>query len=352
MIALQSRDPAALHPLRLEVFEHRRESYRLSEEQADVQALFIKILADLAPTDSSRPDIIAPGFDAPLWARLCGHGLTALGLPEEIGGDGADLVDVAMLVESLGRHLVPAPFVATIAASRALAAVAALDDGAAGRLAGEVCARVLKGAEVLALQVERRPAGRAPGSPSAVRCLVGEPGRLSLAGPEQGDEPVLLLEGPRADLLIERTRAEERLLTAASLVGAASRASELAVEFAQHRRTRGVPIGSLQAISHPLASCAIEQASARNLVLRAAWYVDHEPQAHRELVPAALVYAGDTARHTVEVAVHTHGGAGVCLESEVSSCFSWVQSTVLSAVRRADLIAEVGNWLAVDSARP
>lgn len=350
MIVLQSRDPAALHPLQLEVFEHRRESYRLSEERADVQALFIKILADLAPTSTARPDIVGPEFDATMWARLCGHGFTALGLPEEVGGDGADLVDVALLAESLGRHLIPAPFVATIVASRALAAVATQQTGAGATVARGVCDRVFAGAEVLALQVERRPVGRAPGSPSVVRCLVGEPGRLLLTGPTEADPAVVLLEGPAADVVSERARAEERVLTAASLVGAASWASELAVEFAQQRRTRGVPIGSLQAISHPLATCAVEQASARNLFLRAAWYLDHEPSAHRELVPAALVYAGDTARHTVEVALHTHGGAGVCLESEVSRCFTWVQGTVLAAVRRADLIAEVGDWLAADSA--
>lgn len=60
----------------------------------------------------------------------------------------------------------------------------------------------------------------------------------------------------------------------------------IAAEFAKSRYTLGVPIATLQAISHPLANMVITVEGGRNLARRAAWFLDNEPHARPELAPS------------------------------------------------------------------
>ena len=86
------------------------------------------------------------------------------------------------------------------------------------------------------------------------------------------------------------------MLTAAALVGLVEETMTIAAEFAKTRYTLGVPISTLQGISHPLANIAITVQGGRNLARRAAWFLDNEPDERPELAP-------------VGVRVHGRGGA-------------------------------------------
>ena len=72
---------------------------------------------------------------------------------------------------------------------------------------------------------------------------------------------------------------EWRILTAAALVGLGDAALRLGVQYAKDRHAFGAPIGSFQAIAHPLVDAATGIEGARRLVHRAAWFADHEPEA-------------------------------------------------------------------------
>ena len=56
------------------------------------------------------------------WAELGGLGWLGLHVPEELGGSGFGLPETLVVVEELGRHLAPGPFVPTVIASAVLAA--------------------------------------------------------------------------------------------------------------------------------------------------------------------------------------------------------------------------------------
>jgi len=60
---------------------------------------------------------------------------------------------------------------------------------------------------------------------------------------------------------------------------------------------------------------------ARRLVWKAAWLADHEPDVEPHLVPMAFTHACRTAVQAATVAVHTQGGLGVTLESDVQLFF-------------------------------
>ena len=76
------------------------------------------------------------GYDESLWKLLCEQvGAAALVVPEEFGGAGGELADAAVVLEELGKALVPTPLLGTTLAELALLAADEPDTDALERLA-------------------------------------------------------------------------------------------------------------------------------------------------------------------------------------------------------------------------
>ena len=56
----------------------------------------------------------ARGFTDELWGQVSGLGWTGLAFPEQYGGTGGSFLDLAVLLEEMGRSLMPGPFFATV----------------------------------------------------------------------------------------------------------------------------------------------------------------------------------------------------------------------------------------------
>ena len=93
----------------------------------------------------------------------------------------------------------------------------------------------------------------------------------------------------------------------------------IAAEFSKTRFTLGVPISTLQAISHPLANIAITVQAGRNLARRAAWFLDNEPDERRELAPSVFVFMAEEAAKAATMSVHVQGGLGVSAEAAATA---------------------------------
>jgi len=253
-----------------------------------------------------------------------------MALPESAGGDGATLVDLTLVAEAIGRSLAPVPWVDHVCATRLLARLgaaepdvvrgtrlAALDpqhDSVTGtRLvpAGSIADQVIvrDGADVVHLAFDTRPA------------KVDNIGRLPMAwvDPAAADNRTVLAGGPDALAEYQRALDEWRLLTASALVGLVEQALAIAAEFAKTRYTLGVPISTLQGISHPLANIAITVQGGRNLARRAAWFLDNEPDERPELAPSAFVFMAEEAAKAATMAVHVQGGLGVSAEAAATA---------------------------------
>ncbi len=314
-------------------YELRRQDYSLSADHIQLQTAYAKFFGNRCPLELVRA-AEATGFDKNLWEQLCGTGASSMALPESAGGDGATLVDLTLVAEELGRVIAPVPWIDHVCAARLLAGLGALDteDGAdvlAGRLvlaldsrvraaegprliaAGSVADRVIvrQGDDVVALSYATRPA------------KVDNIGRLPMAwvDPAAADRRVVLGSGASALAQYERALDEWQVLTAAALVGLIEETLRVAAEFAKTRYTLGVPISTLQAISHPLANIAIVVQSGRNLARRAAWFLDNEPEAQPALAGAAFVYLAEEAAKAATMAVQVQGGLGVSTESAASA---------------------------------
>lgn len=311
-------------------YELRRLDYSLTEDHIDLQTAyrqFFKTHSDIETVRAAEPS----GFDKSLWERLCAMGATTMALPESVGGDGATLVDLSLVAEELGRSLAPVPWIDHVVAARLLARLGALDSEEIlqgtqivgldpqqvastgtrlipiGSIADHLLVR--DGQDVVKLEFSTRPA------------RVDNIGKLPMAwvDPAAADTRAVLASGPDALAEYQRALDEWRVLTAAALVGLVEETMTIAAEFAKSRYTLGVPIGTLQGISHPLANIAITVQSGRGLVRRAAWFLDNEPEERPELAPSAFVFMAEEAAKAATMAVHVQGGLGVSAEAAATA---------------------------------
>jgi alkylation response protein AidB-like acyl-CoA dehydrogenase len=316
--------------------EIRQADFSLEEEHRALREAFAAFLARECPVERVRA--AEPlGFDEKLWRGLVGMRAQAMGVPEASGGDGAGLVELVLVAEEIGRSVAPVPFVETAVAARLLSHC--------GAAAEALCAEVVEGSKLVTLALapmrggspQLVPAGAAA---DAIVALVGDDlvavsrptpfehvanhgcaplARLDLRGPRT--VVATLLSGPEAAAAFEVAVREWKLLMAAAQVGMAAAALPIAVDFATNRLAFGVPIATYQAISHPLADSYTGILGARRLVWQAAWFADHEPDGWRHLIPMAFVYACRVAMETATTGVHTQGGLGFTLESDMQLYF-------------------------------
>ena len=291
-----------------------------------------------------------------------------MGVTADRGGDDAGLVELAIVAEEIGRHAAPVPLVETMVAARLLAAV----DGDA--------ARAPRSSASSPARSRRSPSPARTSGPQLVPGGAVAPIVVGL----RDDALVLLADGHRAGtggqpgvraVGVARPRRrrrdpdrhaaraafaaakdEWRILTAAALVGLGDAAEGLGVQYAKDRHAFGAAIGSFQAIAHPLVDAAIGIEGARRLVYRAAWFADHEPEALGARASTAFVHAAEAAERAGAVAIHTQGGFGFTLESDVQLFYRRAKGWALvGGDRRGELrrVAEhlVGASASDDGAR-
>lgn len=121
----------------------------------------------------------------------------------------------------------------------------------------------------------------------------------------------------------------ERITAAASAVGGGLRAVDLAVEYANDRRVFDQPIGAHQAIQHPLSDSYADLLCAREIMYKAAWKWDQDDDASLEANVAKL-RASEAATEAADRAIQTHGGNGFSSEYEVFTL--WENARVTQTV--------------------
>jgi alkylation response protein AidB-like acyl-CoA dehydrogenase len=323
----------------------RRQDYRLGAEQLalrdSVRAYFDKTVG------TSRVRAAEPeGFDLDLWDELQERAFVPMALPESAGGDGAGLVELALLVEEVGRHAVPAPIVEVLTAARGLARIDPVP-----ALLSRMCDR---GAIVTVApgQDDRR---LVPSGAIAEAALAQRGDDLVLisgqSGPAEGNLACMPLRwwtmagatviGTAGDWWdIER---DWHVLTAAMLIGLAQASLDLGVRYAKERSAFGAQIGSFQAVSHPLVDAFNDIESARRLLWRAAWFCDNEPESIGPLALCALIAAADAAETAGATAIHTQGGFGFTLESDVHIYYRRAKGWAAVAGNRRSLLRRIAR---------
>jgi alkylation response protein AidB-like acyl-CoA dehydrogenase len=125
----------------------------------------------------------------------------------------------------------------------------------------------------------------------------------------------------------------ERITGAAICVGIGRYALARAAAYARDREVWGVPIGTHQGVSHPLAKAKIEVELAALMTAKAAWQHD-QGQPAGEASNMAKYAAAEAALAAVDAAIQTHGGNGMASEYGLADLWGMVRLLRIAPVSR------------------
>jgi alkylation response protein AidB-like acyl-CoA dehydrogenase len=320
--------------------------FGLSESQQILKSNVRKFFAAECPIAEVRRAMeTETAYDAGLWEKMTAQGFPGIIFPEEHGGMGLGKVELALLMEEMGRALVPGPFLSTIAAAAVVDACGS--EQQKQEYLGPVCAGGARAALALTDRPARRPLQVREGALTGEKLFVsdaavadflvvaGEPGvhvvRAGACGMRIAAMPAMDLtrklysvefdNTPAAALAnpsgLDRALEIATMAVAAELVGGMQRVLDLAVEYAKTRKQFGKPIGQFQAVQHQLADSYLETESARSAAYYAAWALEENAPDAGTAVSIAKMYASDAARNVGNRGIQVHGGMGFTWENDV-----------------------------------
>lgn len=341
--------------------------FGLSDTQQTLKSTARKFLAAECPLAEVRKlSETDTAFDPALWRKIAEQGWTGILFDEQYGGSGMNMVDMAAVLEEMGRALTPGPYLSTAL----LAGTAIERAGSAAHkskyLTG-ICGGELKC--TLALLEEH-----ASWSPDAVRMEAKKAGSgYTLSGsklfvPDAGVADILVfaarmgnelalfvtptksrglriermpsidgtrplyavvfegLELPAESLLAQGDNARAALAYAlnvattgliAEMVGGMQRLLDITVEYAKTRKQFGKPIGQFQAVQHQCADMLVFTESSRSAAYYAAWVLSENGADADSAISVAKAYASDAYREVGNRAIQVHGGMGFTWENDV-----------------------------------
>jgi alkylation response protein AidB-like acyl-CoA dehydrogenase len=346
----------------------------LSTEQQELAAAVAGFTARHAAVATTRAafDDLGAGRPQPSWQALVEQRLHAIHLPESAGGDGAGLVELAVVLEQAAFGLFPGPLLPTVLAGQLIAEHAG--PPLAGRLLAELASGVTAASAVTSAGLSARRDGDGVGwrvSGETLPVLGAASARILVLGAATGDGGTLwfVLDAAQSaaleivpcepvdltrDVAVVRLRGlpvsaeqilaveEDRVrdlaaaLFAAEATGVARWCQQTGLAHAKVREQFGVPIGSFQAIKHKCARLFARS----ELITAAAWdaAVAHGHDADQFALSAAA--AAVIAPAAVDLALETVtllGGIGYTWEHDVH--LYWRRAISLAA-----LLGPPGAW--------
>jgi alkylation response protein AidB-like acyl-CoA dehydrogenase len=351
--------------------------FGFNQEQELLRATARKFLESECTSEFVRARMAEPaGVTDAFWAKLAEQGWLGLIYPEEYGGAGLGFVDLTVLMEEMGRAVMPGPFFSTVL----LGGLAILEGGSAAQKA-EWLGKIGAG-EAKATLAFTEPNAR--WDAAAVTVTARESGgRFTLSGtklfvqdahladvlvvvartregtrPEDGlslflvprstrgvevkllptmDQTRKLCEVTFADVTVGAdallgskdgawaplSRVLDRATVAlcAEMCGGAQRVLDMTTEYAKIRIAFGKPIGAYQGVKHKAADMLVEIENAKSLTYYAAWAVDENVPEAPLAASMAKAYVSDAFRRAAGTGIQLHGGIGFTWEHDLHLYF-------------------------------
>jgi alkylation response protein AidB-like acyl-CoA dehydrogenase len=339
----------------------------LTEEQSMLRDSARGLISDKAPVSHLRhlrDSKDATGFSRDLWKTFAEMGFSGLLVPEEFGGSGLGCVEAGIVMEEIGRTLMPSPFLST-----AVLAVSALWRGGSAAQKSEHLPKISAGSLLAALAIDEGTKHRPlQTSLQAVRSgngfklngaksfvvdghvadLLIVAARTAGSAGERAGLTLFLVDPKAKGIAIERTVMVDShnaariefdnvdvnadgvlgemdqgfsLLEAVLNIGRGAVASEMVglsdevfgrtVAYLKERKQFGKAIGEFQALQHRAAQLYIEIEITRAAVLKALQALDGDAVSAAAAVAVAKARAGATATRAVQEGVQMHGGMGM-----------------------------------------
>lgn len=324
-----------------------------TDEQRMIGETVRGFFAEHATSARTRAAMAGEGIDRALWTSFAQElGLAGLALPEEAGGAGLGMVELAQVAEAAGTHVAALPLLGHAMLGAALVA------GGNDAQAAEWLPRLAAG-EVIAATAWADPAalsehaGTISGTLDFVAhgavadiLLVHSGDRAWLVDPRAGGvaitpkvtldqtrplATIVLTDAPAEplgdpDAAIAAALAAGWIVLAAEGLGVAQSALDQTVAYARERVQFGRPIGSFQAYKHRLADLVVEIEQARSAVYWAACAVDENSPEAPLALHAAKSFAADTAFFCAGNMIQLHGGIGFTWDHDAHLFFKRARS--------------------------
>jgi len=339
----------------------------LNEEQSMLRDSARGLISDKAPVShlrQLRDTSDATGFSRDLWRAVAEMGFAGLLVPESFGGSGLGCVEAGVVMEEIGRTLMPSPFLSTaVLAASALSrggsaaqqsahlpkiadgwllAAFAIDEGAKHRPLRTSMQAVrsgngfrLNGAKAFVVDghtadlliVAARTAGAAGERDGLTLFLVDAKAngiaieRTAMVdahnaarivfGNVEVDADGVLGEVDQGDRLLQGVLNIGRGAVASEMVGLSEEVFGRTVGYLKERKQFGKSIGEFQALQHRAAQLYIDIEITRAAVLKALQTLDGNFEDAAAAVAVAKARAGSTATLAVQEGVQMHGGMGM-----------------------------------------
>ena len=310
------------------------------------------------------------GYTPELWSKIAELGWLGLTLPEQYGGLDLSYFDLVLILEEMGRAMLPGPFFSTVI----LGAMTLLEAGSDAQKQ-EYLPKVANGETILTMALTEptatyEPAGvqttaKADGSDyvlNGIKLFVPDAqvadAMIVVARTSESDDasqgitmflvdannpgititPLKTISGDKqAEVELKDVRVAasavvgqvdkgwdtiSRILDLAAvgkcaeMLGGAERVLEMTTDYVKERVQFGRPIGSFQAVQHHCANMATDVEGCRYVAYQAAWRVSERLPAVRE-VAIAKAWVSDAYRRVCALGHQSHGAIGFTKEYDL-----------------------------------
>jgi alkylation response protein AidB-like acyl-CoA dehydrogenase len=319
------------------------------------------------------------GLDPALWKKMADLGWLGLVIPEEHGGGGLGYVDLVLVMEEMGRVVLPSPFVWTVMFAEAIKRAGSdnqksllLGKIASGELIATVAyleASAVWSADGISMTARKDGAGYVlNGSKLFVNdAHVADCMLVAARTGETGNRGITLfaLEAERTGIAISQLTTMDqtrklaevkftdvkagasdivgelgngwetlskvidrgKVMLAGEMMGGAQKVLEMTVDYAKVRVQFGRPIGSFQAVQHKCANMMIDVESAKSAAYYASWAVSNEVNEASLAAALAKAAASDAFRRVSAEGIQLHGGIGFTWDHDMHLYFKRAKSS-------------------------
>jgi alkylation response protein AidB-like acyl-CoA dehydrogenase len=371
-------------------------NFAFSEEQDQLRDAVRRFLEAKSPSSEVRRLMeTTEGYDPAVWKQMANElGLQSIHIPEEFGGQGFTFVELAIVLEEMGRVLLCAPYFSSV-----VLAADAIMNAATDAQKGELLPGIASG-ETIATLAFTEPSGRWDASGIEMEAQVsGDSATLNgtkmfvidghtanlvvvaaRAAGSSGEDGIsfFAVDGDADGLTrtplatMDQTRKQARLDfenvaarplgepgagwpalsktldqaavgLANEMVGGAQKVLDMSVEYAKVRVQFGRPIGSFQAIKHKCADMLLEVESGKSAAYYAAWAAAEDNEELPVAASLAKAYCSDAYFHAAAENIQIHGGIGFTWEHDAHLYFKRAKSSEIllgDATYHRELLAQ------------
>jgi alkylation response protein AidB-like acyl-CoA dehydrogenase len=340
----------------------------LTEEQEMIKKTACDFLADKCPkTFVTQMEESETGYSKELWQEMAELGWMGLAFPENYGGGDMNFLELAVLLEEMGRACLPGPFFSTVI----LGGLSILDLGNEGQKQ-EYLPKLISGEKIFTLAltepgyqnydassvtVEASPDGGnyiingtklfvpdahiadyllcvartkpengitiflADAKNPKIHCTILK----TIAGDKLCEVVFNQIPVPKANILGQLNQgwsSVQKIIERAAvgkcceMVGNIQQVLEMTVDYAKERKQFDHPIGSFQIIQHYCADMATDIDGARFSTYQAACMLSEGLPCTKE-VAIAKAWIGEASQRVVALAHQIHGAIGVTIEHDL-----------------------------------